>query len=407
MRIVLIRHGESAANHSQRWQGQGDSPLTEQGRRQAAALAARLGPDPFDLVVSSDLVRAADTAKALGVPVEMDPAWREIDLGGWEGKTFEEVADTAGDLLVALRAGEDVRFGGTGETLAEFEGRAVEAFRSLADRVGEGTVAVVTHGGVIDALVGRHIGRPQGRRGYPIVENTSLTVFEGDPPSLRLRRMNDATHLGRETRWVVSQRRQGVPVVAFVRHGVTAANKERRIQGRSGEGLDPEGKEQARRLADWYGPVDRVWTSPLDRAAETAAALADGAATAVDDLLAEMAFGDWEGVLYDELLDGDDPLARRIYREGQDLPRGHSGESFAQVVDRMCRFTGRFEPDPAERTVVVTHGAAIRALVACITGRGPEINRGLATADNTGVTHVVFTPDGPMLADYSLAPHLD
>ena len=145
----------------------------------------------------------------------------------------------------------------------------------------------------------------------------------------------------------------------------------------------------------------------MDRAAETAAALADGWSPNVDDLLAEMAFGEWEGVLYEELLAADDPLARRIYREGHDLPRGGTGESFAQVVDRMCRFSARFAPDPGKRTAVVTHGAAIRALVACITGRGPEINRGLATSDNTGVTHVAFTSDGPMLADYSLAPHLE
>lgn len=407
MEIVLIRHGESTANVETRWQGQGNSPLTDRGRHQAETLARRLGPDPFDLVVASDLDRAVDTAHALGVGVETDPSWREIDLGRWEGKTFEEVEREAGDLLLALRAGEQVRFGGSGETLAEFEERVTDAFDRLAERVGEGRVGVVTHGGVIDAVLGRRLGRPSGRRGYPIVENTALTFFVGEPGSLRLRRFNDATHLGRETRWLASMRREGVPIVAFVRHGITAANKERRIQGQSGEGLHPEGRRQAKRLADWYGHLDQVWTSPLERATETAAALADGTAPTVDDTLAEMAFGEWEGVLYDELLASGDPLARRIYRDGEDLPRGGTGESFTELIDRMCRFISGFEPDPGKRTAVVSHGAAIRAVVACITGMGPAINRGLTTPDNTGVTHVAFTPDGPMLADYSLAPHLE
>ncbi len=406
MEIVLIRHGESTANVETRWQGQGNSPLTDEGRRQAAALARRLESDPFDLVVASDLDRAADTARALGLDVETDAAWREIDLGRWEGKTFEEVEREAGDLLLALRAGEQVRFGGSGETLAEFEERVADAFDRLAERVGEGRVAVVTHGGVIDALVGRRLGRPSGRRGYPIVENTALTWFVGEPGALRLRRFNDATHLGRETRWLASMRRDGHPVVAFVRHGVTAANKEQRIQGQSGAGLDAEGREQARRLAEWYRPVDRVWTSPLDRAVDTAVALADGRPPEAHPLLVEMGFGEWEGMLYRDVLASDDPWAHRIYRDGEDLPRGRTGESFGEVVERMRRFLETFEPDPSERTVVVSHGAAIRAVVAAITGRGPEINRGLATSDNTGITHVAFTPEGPMLADYSLAPHL-
>ncbi len=407
MEIVLIRHGESTANVEARWQGQGNSPLTDEGRRQSLALGRRFGPDAFDLVVASDLDRAADTARALGGHVELDPSWREIDLGRWEGKTFDEVQREAGDLLAALRAGEQLRLGGSGESPAEFEERITDSLGRLAERLGDAKAAVVTHGGVIDAIVGRLLGRPSGRRGYPIVENTAVTLLVGEPDAFRLRRFNDATHLGRETRWVTSMRRDGVPVVAFVRHGVTAANKERRIQGQSGAGLDAEGREQARRLAAWYGPVDRVWTSPLARAADTALALADGRPPTSHPLLVEMGFGEWEGVLYQEVLDSEDPWAHRIYREGEDLPRGRTGERFTDVVERMRRFLAEFDPDPSERTVVVSHGAAIRALVAAIMGRGPEINAALATVDNTGVTHVALTPEGPMLADYSLAPHLE
>ena len=83
VRLVLVRHAESEANIGGRWQGQGDSPLSERGKSQARALAeriARVGLQP-DLVVCSDLRRASETARAaFGDAVEVDPLWREIDL---------------------------------------------------------------------------------------------------------------------------------------------------------------------------------------------------------------------------------------------------------------------------------------------------------------------------------------
>jgi glucosyl-3-phosphoglycerate phosphatase len=180
LRITLVRHGRSEANEASIWQGQGNSPLSGEGRAQAAALASRLADQPFDLVVASDLERARATAEALGRPVELDPRFREMDLGGWEGRHFEEVAAEHPDLLEAIRSGEAVRFGGTGETTDEFEARCVAALDDLAARVGEGSVLVATHGGVIDALVGTRLGRVPGRRTFPIVTNTSMTVLRGE-----------------------------------------------------------------------------------------------------------------------------------------------------------------------------------------------------------------------------------
>lgn len=398
LRITLVRHGQSEANLAQVWQGQGDAALSPEGVEQAKRLAARLAGRDFDLVVASDLARAADTARAVADHrVELDPAWREMDIGAWEGKTFEEVRRLHPDLLEAIRNGEAVAFGRTGETLADFESRILEALRRLAQRVGEGDVLVVTHGGVIDAVVGSVLGRVAGRRTFPIVANTALTVLEGTPDGLRLRRFNDATH-------VEPQPTADLPMAAFVRHGVTSANKEQRIQGQSCWGLDEDGHRQAAALAAWYGPVDRVVSSPLQRALETARAF--GVEVETDDDLKEMGFGAWEGLRYRDLRASSDPLARRIYHDGEDLPRGGSGESFAQLTERVSRFLGRFRPDPGSRTVVVSHGAAIRALVASVCGRS-DVWRRLVTPDNTSVTHIAWSDEGPMLWDFCLAPHLE
>jgi probable phosphoglycerate mutase len=218
---------------------------------------------------------------------------------------------------------------------------------------------------------------------------------------MRLASFNDAGHLGIDVGFLGRMREDGVPVVALVRHGVTAANKQGRVQGQSCWGLDPEGHDQARALAGWYPKPDRLISSPLRRAMETAAAFGVPIVEAPE--IMEMSFGSWEGR---DDLHGDE-WATRIYEHGEDLPRGGDGETFADVIERMCGFLARLSPEPARRTVAVSHGAAIRAIIAGIHGRGNDINRQLGVAANSSVTHVVVTPGGPVVADYGLAPHLE
>lgn len=407
MEIVLVRHGQSEANGAGVWQGRLDSRLTARGRREAAAVGERLARLDADLVLCSPLERARHTAAPLGRPPEIDEAWQEMDLGGWEGKSFAEVRRNHAEELLAIRAGDEVPFGGTGETLAGFQSRILDALDGLCQRLEGGSRAiVVTHGGVIDVVVAGIIGRRMDRRSFPIVSNSSMTVVARRHDRWVLDRFNDVAHLGVESPWIADQRRQGVPVVGFVRHGVTAANKSGTIQGQSCWGLDDEGRTQSIRFAEWYGPIDRVISSPLDRALQTAAALGDGGVE-VDDSVIEIACGSWEGMTYPEVLAADPELARRIFHDGEDLPRGHVGETFADVGERMSEFVSRLRPDPESRTVVVTHGGAIRSLVGSMTGAGPEIRSSLGTPANTSVTHVALTEAGPMLADYALAPHLD
>ncbi|MDH4118071.1 MAG: histidine phosphatase family protein [Acidimicrobiia bacterium] len=398
IRITLVRHGRSEANEANLWQGQGNAALSEQGRSQVSSLSRRIGRRHFDLVVSSDLDRASDTARAVSEEPEIDKAWREMDLGTWEGRSFSEVAALHPDLLEAIRNGDALAFGETGETLGEFERRALDALDGLVDRLDDGESALVaTHGGVIDAIVGRYLGRVDGRRTVPITTNTALTVLEGRPGSLKLAVFNDATHLGIDVGYLGRMREAETPILAFVRHGITAANKEGRIQGRMCWGLDEEGFAQASALADWYPRPDRVLSSPSQRAVETASAFG----TLVEHVpdVVEMSFGSWEGLRREDLPED----TAQAFRD--DLPRGETGETFVDVVARMGRFLSAAQPE--DRTVVVSHGAAIRAAIASIVERGNDLNRDLAVARNSSVTHVAFTPDGPILADYSLAPHLE
>ncbi|MGB5413935.1 MAG: histidine phosphatase family protein, partial [Polyangiales bacterium] len=72
LEVCLVRHGQSVSNAEGVWQGQGDSPLSDLGRTQVAALGAAILGQRYDTVLSSDLSRAAETAKAAGVEVEYD-----------------------------------------------------------------------------------------------------------------------------------------------------------------------------------------------------------------------------------------------------------------------------------------------------------------------------------------------
>lgn len=184
VRLILVRHGESVWNVEERYQGQADSGLTASGVEQAevaaAALLARFGTP--DLVVSSDLPRAWDTAKAylrhLGIEAEQDARLREADIGTWAGRPFTEIAEEHPEDLVAVGRGEDVRRGG-GETFAELRRRVWQALVDAASRAaGDATIVVFTHGGPIRVAAAAALRLPvPGHLSFAPPVNTSLTVI--------------------------------------------------------------------------------------------------------------------------------------------------------------------------------------------------------------------------------------
>jgi broad specificity phosphatase PhoE len=197
VRITLVRHGESVANRTQRWQGQGDSALSELGRAQARAVATRLAGRHFDRVVASDLERADHTARALERPYSSERGFREFNIGAWEGLTREEVVAQFPTELARLDAGEDVAIGG-GESYRVFCERVDHALAGFRAQLSPGEHGlVVCHGGVIGALVSGALGL-RGQRELPIarVLNTSITELSYDEAGhTTLAVFNDSLHL--------------------------------------------------------------------------------------------------------------------------------------------------------------------------------------------------------------------
>ena len=97
--LYLVRHGETAHNRTGVYYGRIDCPLNAHGQEQAAALADHLRAVPAELIVTSPLLRAADTARAIAegrdLPLHCDDRLMELSFGAWEGKSWRELQDDA------------------------------------------------------------------------------------------------------------------------------------------------------------------------------------------------------------------------------------------------------------------------------------------------------------------------
>lgn len=203
--ITFVRHGESTWNAEGRWQGQADPPLSERGRQQVERVGRRLAAAEADRIVVSDLTRAMQTADAIAVhqqhQPDVDAAWRELDVGDWSGRTTAELRERFPEQWQAFSAGEDVRRGGTGETLAEMHARisaALDVLVADATAAGHRRVIVVTHGGVVRAAALHAVGLAHLHRApLPLAppRNTSLSEIDVVDGVARLTVYNDAHHL--------------------------------------------------------------------------------------------------------------------------------------------------------------------------------------------------------------------
>jgi glucosyl-3-phosphoglycerate phosphatase len=164
-RVVVVRHGRTAYNHEDRWQGQLDVPLDEVGRHQAALMGPQVGSMDPVAIVSSDLSRALETAgqvaKTTGLTITEDQRLREINAGQWQGLTGAEVRARFPGETERIRAGEDIRRGIDGETWSELGERVAEALADFASTLPErGLGVAITHGAAARAGIGVLLGLP-------------------------------------------------------------------------------------------------------------------------------------------------------------------------------------------------------------------------------------------------------
>ncbi len=201
VRILLIRHGETAWNLAGRQQGRIDIPLSETGRVQARALADRLRSTPLARAVASPLLRARQTAEAVlegrTLPLTLDPDLKEMDHGQWEGLLQEDIQARFPEDLRGWRQSPHLTRPTGGEGFAEVLDRARPALARACEGLGADEVLLLaTHDGVCRALLAWVLGLPFERIWSFRLAPTSVNLLEGPHAErLSLVRLNDAAHI--------------------------------------------------------------------------------------------------------------------------------------------------------------------------------------------------------------------
>ncbi len=192
MRLIITRHGETEENKAGIKQGHLPGTLSELGVRQAEKLAERLKDEKIDLIISSDLARALDTAKIIAkfhpdVDLILNEKLRERYFGKFQGKTKKEFGIPS-HLPVSDFAGDDDI-----ESDKDFFSRGGDLIREVIGRPEE-NILLIGHGGIIKSIIGNLLGI-ENLKEIEGLKNTSVSIFEYGEMKL----LNCVRHLDEDT----------------------------------------------------------------------------------------------------------------------------------------------------------------------------------------------------------------
>ena len=199
--IYLIRHGEAEGNVFRRLQGQFDSLITPNGRKQIAALEERFRDIHVDAVYSSDLTRTCITAGAIykpkGLLLQTDPRLREIGVGVWENKPFGWLDHIDRERNYAFSHSPKTWSVEGSETYEIYTKRFLTALREIAEKHDGQTVALFSHGMVLRGAI--EVLFFEGRdNAISHCENTAVTCLHYENGEFTLEFLNDASHITEE-----------------------------------------------------------------------------------------------------------------------------------------------------------------------------------------------------------------
>jgi broad specificity phosphatase PhoE len=200
LRLFLVRHAETAWNRERRYQGWTDLPLTEAGRAQAEAAARALAEPPLAAVYSSPLQRALATAAVIaaphGIQTILDPSFKEMRLGQWEGLTAAEVRERHPDLHRAWAESPHLATLPGGEPLEDVKRRVLAGLEGLREAHDGQAVCVVSHAVAIRIVVLEALGLGLDRLWSFQVSPGGISELEFREDWTALHRMNTLLHLG-------------------------------------------------------------------------------------------------------------------------------------------------------------------------------------------------------------------
>ncbi len=204
MQLYLVRHGETESNKQKRYQGWMESPLSEQGLKQAEKVGLFLGGKSIDGVFCSDLQRAIHTARVIGsfcgLEPKVTPLLREIHFGRWEGLTYEEIEAQWGEEIRRWFDDPFTRSAPEGETIEEVSERMLTFLEKLEESCPDCREAVVvSHGGSIRALLQNVLDLDRASFWDLKIDNASISLVRRENGNYRVVYHNRVDHLETET----------------------------------------------------------------------------------------------------------------------------------------------------------------------------------------------------------------
>lgn len=200
LRLYLIRHGETEWNIQNKYQGITDIPLSSTGEKQAQAIANKMRKIKIDMIYSSNLSRAYETAKYISsekkINIKVMPQLREINFGEWEGYTISELEIIYGEHYKRFIL-EPHKYDFPGEgSMQAVQSRVLKAIDAIIKEQSDGDIAIVSHGGVLKILIMSLLKIDLSFYKSFWLGNTSLSVMEKkDNGKWVLSLLNDCNHL--------------------------------------------------------------------------------------------------------------------------------------------------------------------------------------------------------------------
>jgi len=200
--IILIRHGLTLWNLEGRIQGISNTELAPEGLRQAKLLAEKFPCDKVDAIYSSDLSRAKITAQFLAdkinLPVQTTTAFREVDFGEWDGKSFSDLEKFDADRLKIFHTQPDKLKLDGAETFQQAQSRAMNRLKQVIDaheNGGENHVVIAAHGSINRLMLCAILEIPIKNIWRLNQFNTAVNIFRVDDGNFTVRLINGTAHL--------------------------------------------------------------------------------------------------------------------------------------------------------------------------------------------------------------------
>jgi len=198
-KIFFIRHGESEWNILHKIQGQKNVPLTDNGREQAKQLGNRLINENIDIIYTSDLSRALETANTISKfirrPAIKSKEIREINFGPWEGMTLEEIKKGyKQEYCKWLKEPHKLKLD-DGETLEMLEKRAMGFVNDILNNNNSKNIAIVSHSATLKVIILNLLGIGNSYYKNITLKNVSVSIIERRDYNNVLTLLNDTSHL--------------------------------------------------------------------------------------------------------------------------------------------------------------------------------------------------------------------